>query len=102
MLLCRQMSSMAPSKKPSLAAAMQEASGKKPVADREEVIPEKAITTKDTPPSRRGKKAVTGHFDPAVPRQLKQLALDNDSSVQALLAEALNDLFVKYGRKPIA
>ena len=101
MFTCEQISNMSPSKKPSLAAAMQEASGKKPVADREEVTSEEATTARDTPPSRRGKKAVTGHFDPAVPRQLKQLALDNDSSVQALLAEALNDLFVKYGRKPI-
>ncbi|UFP97293.1 hypothetical protein ISF26_24520 (plasmid) [Gloeobacter morelensis MG652769] len=54
------------------------------------------------PPSRVGKKAITGHFDPAVSRQLKQLALDRQTSVQALMAEALNDLFEKHGRSPLA
>jgi hypothetical protein len=53
-------------------------------------------------PSRRGKRAIVGHFDPAVCRQLKQIALDEDKSSQALLAEALNLLFQSYGKKPIA
>jgi Antitoxin-like ribbon-helix-helix len=53
-------------------------------------------------PSRVGKKPVTGFFDPAVSRQLKQMALDQDSSIQALLREALNDLFEKHHKKPIA
>ncbi|MHC5748578.1 MAG: ribbon-helix-helix domain-containing protein [Nostoc sp.] len=48
------------------------------------------------------KLAITGHFDPAVSKQLKQLALSQDTTVQALLSEALNDLFSKYGQKPIA
>jgi predicted transcriptional regulator len=51
---------------------------------------------------RRGKKAVSGHFDPAVQKQLNQMALDEDSSVQALLREALNDLFAKRGKPTIA
>jgi len=54
------------------------------------------------PPSRRGKRAIVGHFDPAVCRQLKQIALDEDKSSQALLTEALNLLFQSYGKKPIA
>jgi hypothetical protein len=54
------------------------------------------------PPSRQGKRAIAGFFDPAVSRQLRQLGLDRDASIQALLAEALNDLFVKYDRPPIA
>jgi len=33
---------------------------------------------------------------------LKQLALEEDTTVQDLLAEALNDLFEKYGKEPIA
>ena len=53
-------------------------------------------------PSRRGKRAIVGHFDPVVCRQLKQIALDEDKSSQALLAEALNLLFQSYGKKPIA
>lgn len=96
-------------KKTSLAAALQEAAGNPPPASdvREEAssaesenpsVPEKAAVA----PSRQGKKAITGFFDPAVSRQLKQIMLDEDSTIQALLAEALNDLFVKYGKKPIA
>jgi hypothetical protein len=77
--------------------------------------PEKVVTTKtsqseqpnkdaksEVPQSRVGKKAIAGHFDPAVGKQLRQLALDNDSTVQALLEEALNDLFLKHGKSPIA
>jgi len=54
------------------------------------------------PPSRQGKKTIAGHFDPAVSRQLREIALQEDSSVQELLREALNDLFLKRGRPPIA
>ena len=53
-------------------------------------------------PSRVGKKTVAAHFDPAVSRQLKQLGLDLDTSTQALLREAINDLFTKHGKPPIA
>jgi len=53
-------------------------------------------------PSRVGKKTVAAHFDPAVSRQLKQLGLDRDTSTQALLREAINDLFAKYGKPTIA
>ena len=56
----------------------------------------------EVPPSRVGKRAIAGHFDPAVGKQLRQLALDNDTTVQALLEEALNDLFLKHGKFPIA
>lgn len=54
------------------------------------------------PPSRLGKKTVAGHFDPAVSRQLRAIALEHDSTVQELLSEALNGLFEKYGKPPIA
>ncbi|MBE9078553.1 hypothetical protein IQ241_14830 [Romeria aff. gracilis LEGE 07310] len=53
-------------------------------------------------PSRAGKKAITGHFEPEVSKQLKLISLEEDTSVQALLGEALNDLFTKYGKPPIA
>ena len=53
-------------------------------------------------PSRIGKKTIAAHFDPAVSKQLKQLGLERDSSTQALLREAINDLFAKYGKPPIA
>lgn len=53
-------------------------------------------------PSRAGKKAITGHFEPEVSKQIKLISLEEDISVQALLGEALNDLFAKYGKPPIA
>jgi hypothetical protein len=54
------------------------------------------------PPSRKGKKVIAGYFDPAVSKQLRQLALEHDTTVQALLAEALNLLFIERGKMPIA
>lgn len=93
-------------KKPSLSAALHEASGRKPAAAEEPPAQAEAGSTGEvkstTRPSRQQTKAIGGHFDPVVSRQLRQLALDENKTVQALLAEALNDLFVKYGRKPIA
>ena len=89
-------------KKRNLANALNKAAGKipEPVAPEETV--KKVTSTSEIPPSRRGKKAITGHFDPIVSKQLRQIALDQDSTVQALLAEALNDLFIKYGHSAIA
>jgi hypothetical protein len=89
-------------KKPSLSAALHEASGRRPpspAAKEESALPTMEVTV---PSSRLGKKTISGHFDPAVSRQLKQLALDQDSNVQELLTEALNDLFTKHRMNPIA
>jgi hypothetical protein len=49
---------------------------------------------------REGKKAVVGYFSPAVSRALHQLALDTDTSMQALLGEAIDDLMRKHGKHP--
>lgn len=54
------------------------------------------------PASRVGKKTIAAHFDPAVSKQLKQIGLEHDRSTQELLREAINDLFTKYGKAPIA
>lgn len=54
------------------------------------------------PPSRQGKKALTGYFDPEVIKQLKVLAAAEDKTMQSLMAEAINELFKKYGRPHIA
>ena len=48
-------------------------------------------------PGRIGKASVTGYFRPEVRRQLRRLAADADTTIQALLGEALNDLFAKHG-----
>jgi hypothetical protein len=49
---------------------------------------------------RAGKKAVVGYFSPAVNKGLRQLALDIDSTTQALLGEAIDLLMRKYDRHP--
>ena len=50
-------------------------------------------------PSRKSTKHVGGYFDPAVSKQLREIALDEDSSLQALLGEAIDMLF-QSRRKP--
>lgn len=94
------------SNKPSLAEALKPldrapatALKAEPKPQPKETRPRKA----STPPSRAGKKALIGYFDPDVSKQLKQMALDHDrDSVQDLLREALNDLFQKYKKPTIA
>lgn len=49
-------------------------------------------------PSRVGTKLVAGHFDPRIARQLRMIAAEEDTTVQALLEEALDLLFVKKGK----
>lgn len=66
---------------------------------------EVGVTPKPTtivPPSRQGKKMISGHFNKDVHRQLKMLALEKDTSIQSLLSEALNALFERNNKPPIA
>ena len=89
--------------KKSLAKSLQQAADSKAVMGDNSTLEAGTGTDKGyVSPSRRGKKAVSGHFDPAVQKQLNQMALDEESSVQELLREALNDLFAKRGKPTIA
>lgn len=56
-------------------------------------------TTSHARPSRKSTKHIGGYFDPAVSKQLREIALAEDSSVQALLGEAIDMLF-QSRRKP--
>jgi hypothetical protein len=49
-----------------------------------------------------GTKQIAGHFPAEVSWQLRELALERRTTVQRLLAEALNDLFQKHGKPEIA
>ncbi len=49
------------------------------------------------PPSREGKRVLSIYLDPLAWKQLRQLALDADTSTQALGEEAVNLLFAKHG-----
>lgn len=52
-------------------------------------------------PSREGRRLIAGHFDPKVAKQIKLLAAEEDTTVQALLEEALDLLFVKKGKNTL-
>lgn len=52
--------------------------------------------------TRRGTRQVAAHFPEEVAWQLRELAVDQRSTVQDLLAEALNDLFQKHGKPELA
>ncbi len=53
-------------------------------------------------PGRESKTNVTAYFPPVVKKQLRLLAAEEETTIQELLAEALNDLFAKRGRPEIA
>ena len=90
------------SNKPSLAEALKP-HDRSPAAAVAEPPPRKTKAKTTQAPSRAGKKALIGYFDPDVSKQLKQMMLDHDrDSVQDLLREAINDLFQKYKKPTIA
>jgi hypothetical protein len=68
-------------------------------------LEETSRTYPDNPhyrPGRASKTNITGYFPPAVKKQLRMLAAEHETTIQDLLAEALNDLFAKYGKPEIA
>jgi hypothetical protein len=52
--------------------------------------------------ARAGKKVIAGHFDFEVSRQFKMLAVQQNTTVQLLLAKAINDFFEKNKLSRIA
>lgn len=48
------------------------------------------------------KRLIGGHFTPEVQQQIRVIAATQDTTIQALLTEALNDLFEKQGYPRIA
>lgn len=67
--------------------------------------PGPAVAAPSTRPAlsgRQGTKLIGGHFAPEVSTQLRILAAEEGTTVQNLLAEALDDLFVKKGRARVA
>lgn len=74
----------------------------KKAADPAPEAPADAAPAKFYRPSRDNRRFVGGHFEPAVGKQLRMIAVEDDTTVQALLEEALDLLFVKKGRQKIA
>jgi hypothetical protein len=56
-------------------------------------------TPASTPVAARG---ILTRINPEGLKALRQLALDRDTTVQALMIEAVNDLLRKYRRRPVA
>jgi hypothetical protein len=52
------------------------------------------------PMARHGKKAVSAYFSPEVSRGLNVLAAENDTTLQALMGEAIDLLMRQYGKHP--
>ena len=50
--------------------------------------------------AREGKKAIVGYFSEAMSRQFRMLAVEEDTTVQALLGEALDMLLRARGKHP--
>jgi hypothetical protein len=87
------------SKRPSLFASKPapaiDAVGPEAVADAVPASPTNLPTKR--PPSREGKRVLSVYLDPLAWKQLRQLALDSETSTQALGEEAVNLLFAKHG-----
>lgn len=65
-------------------------------------LPGEAAPSKSAVGGRTGTKLIGGHFAPEVSTQLRILAAEEGATVQSLLAEALDDLFVKKGKGRVA
>ena len=92
------------SKKPKLAAIV-EAAG----STRRQPVPVPAPAPAEAPPATQAKprvrqatRQIAAHFPEEVAWQLRELAVERRTTIQALMAEALNDLFQKHGRPEIA
>jgi hypothetical protein len=78
------------------AAALKPAKASQPSA----MEPDQPMASVHARPSRKSTKHIGGYFEPTVSKQLREIALAEDSSVQALLGEAIDMLF-QSRRKPM-
>jgi hypothetical protein len=60
------------------------------------------IAPKAVAPSRSGRVLIGGHFAPEVQTAIKIIAAEERTTVQALLAEAINTVFAKRHKPEIA
>ena len=87
-------------KKADLAASLAEISG----STRRRPEPEPEATPAPQAkqqPSRKGTKPITLHFPESVRKQFKIMAVELDTTMHDLAAEAFNDLFAKHGKPEI-
>jgi hypothetical protein len=98
-------------KRPSLAETMQKVA--RPEAPRavraaDEAVPaHRPANDRERPrgfyaATRAGKKKITAAVAPDVHLRFRQLGLEVGKGNESLLIEAINDLFIKHGKPPIA
>jgi hypothetical protein len=90
-------------KRPALKAALSLAvGGKAAPAETERELQADNVGLRSRAAVRVGRRQIAGWFAPEVARQLHMIALEEDTTLQALMAEAFNDVFTKRGKPPIA
>ncbi|KQM36632.1 ribbon-helix-helix domain-containing protein [Sphingomonas sp. Leaf10] len=87
------------SRKPSFANLRDRAPAPVPAAPAPVAAP--APADAKGPASRQGRKQIAGFFTPDMSLAMHMLARRQDRSLQALMAEAFNDVLRKYGESPI-
>jgi hypothetical protein len=60
-----------------------------------------SVATSNPPPSRIGRKAIAAYFSPEMSLAMHVCARKHSLSLQALMAEAFDDVLRKYGASPI-
>lgn len=65
------------------------------------VIVGELVNSPTPPPSRVGRKAISGYFSPEMSLAMHTCARRNGVSLQALMAEAFDDVLRKHGESPI-
>ncbi len=94
-------------KRPNIASALREVgTGRTAPVPVNDTSAQASKATEEAPrkvqPSRQQTKAITVHYPPPVRQQLKILAAEQGRTIDDMVAEALNDLFVKYRKPEIA
>ena len=89
------------SEAPAAVAEREPPPAQRPRRPRQEA-PQEPAETPYRQPGREGRANITGYFPPAVKRQLRRIAVDRDTTIEDLLAEALNDFFAKNKLPEIA
>ena len=88
-------------KRPGLKAALSLAVGDQKAAP-DAPDPELISGGSSRAPVRVGRRQIAGWFAPEVARQLHMIAVEEDTTLQAIMAEAFNDVFAKRGKPRIA
>lgn len=86
---------MTPKRKPLEGVGLFAPAAPKEPEPRTDAIPQKR-------PDRIGKRAQLFQLSEAAKKQFAILAIEQDTTQQALLVEAVNDLFRRYNKQPIA